>query len=58
MTPLQHVRHLKDRAEAFRLSNLRSAGSAASSVAWDLEERAEEIGRENALRSAATDEWR
>ena|SRR5438105_1527381 len=58
MTPLQHVRYLKDRAEAFRLSSLRSGGSAASSVARDLEERAAEIGRENSLPSATGDEWR
>ena len=58
MTPLQHVRYLKDRAEAFRLRALKAKGTPVSSVAADLERRAEEIGRENSLPSAASDRWR
>ena len=49
---------IRGHAEAFRLSSLRPGGSAASSVARDLEEGAEEIGRENSLPSAASDDWR
>jgi hypothetical protein len=55
---LEHVRYLKDRAEAFRLSALQSDGTPVSSVAQDLEQRAEEIGRENQLPNAAGDQWR
>ena len=58
MTPLQHVRYLKDRAEAFRLGALSAHDTPISSVAADLERRAEEIGRENSLPSAASDRWR
>jgi hypothetical protein len=58
MTPLQHVRYLKDRAEAVRLRALSVKGTPVSSVAADLEKRAEEIGRENSLPSAASDGWR
>jgi hypothetical protein len=57
MTPLQHVRYLKDRAEEFRLRALSAHGTPVSSVAADLERRAEEIGRENSLPSAASDGW-
>ena len=55
MTPLQHVRYLKDRAGAFRLAALHSEDTAVSSVAQDLEERADEIGRENSLSRASGD---
>ena len=58
MTAMQHVRYLKDRAEAFRLEALRSARTTVSSIARDLEQRTEEIGRENSLPSAASREWR
>ena len=54
MTPMQHVRLLKDRAEAMRLSAL-SAGKPGTSSAWELEERADEIGRENGLPRAAAE---
>lgn len=47
---------MKDRAEAMRLSAL-SAGKPGTSSAWELEERADEIGRENALPRAAAEPW-
>jgi hypothetical protein len=53
LTPLQHVRYLKDRAEAFRMAAIQSADMRVSGIAWELEERADEIGRENSLPSAA-----
>jgi len=53
MTPMQHVRLLKDRAEVFRMAAMRSDGTPASSIAQELEQRAEDVGRENALPSAA-----
>jgi hypothetical protein len=57
LTPLQHVRYVKDRAEAFRLRALSAQDTSILSVAADLERRAEEIGRENSLPSAASDGW-